>query len=283
MTALTAAARQLPDKIEDLAKFVLIGREKLVAVRAEIRAIDKAQLAKDVHQQKLNEAQDIAEAVLDAEVRIGELTAQFEKAKENQYTKARLISNSADEIRQKVKIVQEERPVRYEKVLIDSGVEKQKSKAAQLEELGIKQHTAERFERMARHPEIVERAKERARADGRIVTRRDVLDCIATPSKPKFSYQNIVAEAEKAHEEFKSKDVVSISEAKADASNQEILRRDARVKMNKIYMAVYDAYELGFDRLIAATKDEKTDLLESLTLSRSLLDSMIDAIRKGEV
>lgn len=47
----------LPAKIEDLAKFVLVGREKLQSVRAEIRAIDHLTLAKDVRAQKLSEAQ----------------------------------------------------------------------------------------------------------------------------------------------------------------------------------------------------------------------------------
>lgn len=63
----------LPANIKDLTKFVLIGREKLVAVRAEIRAIDKIGLAQEVKEQKKGEAQDLAGALLDAEVRIGEL------------------------------------------------------------------------------------------------------------------------------------------------------------------------------------------------------------------
>ncbi|MBR0221455.1 MAG: hypothetical protein IJQ63_06750, partial [Synergistaceae bacterium] len=70
----------LPAKLEDLTKFVLIGREKLVAVRAEIRAIDKVGLAQEVRKQKLEEAQFISEAVLDAEVRIGELMQAVSKA-----------------------------------------------------------------------------------------------------------------------------------------------------------------------------------------------------------
>lgn len=84
MNELTTQNIQLPDTLEDLSKFVLVGREKLNAVRAEIRAIEKVGLAKEVHEQKLLEAQEIAEAVLDAEVKVGELTARIPKAK-NQY------------------------------------------------------------------------------------------------------------------------------------------------------------------------------------------------------
>ena len=84
MNELTVVNSSLPTTIEDLSKFVLVGREKLIAVKAEIRAIEKVGLAKEVREQKLHEAQDIAEAVLDAETRIGQLMAQVQKAKGGQ-------------------------------------------------------------------------------------------------------------------------------------------------------------------------------------------------------
>ena len=71
---------QLPENIPDLAKFVLIGRDKLKAVRAEIHAIDKVGMAKEVYNQKLEEAQEIAEVVTDAECRMGELLKAVPKA-----------------------------------------------------------------------------------------------------------------------------------------------------------------------------------------------------------
>ena len=73
----------LPDTIDDLSKFVLVGREKLTAVRAKIRAIGKLKLAEDVHKQKLDEASMLAEAVLDAEVKMGELLKKSKKSKGN--------------------------------------------------------------------------------------------------------------------------------------------------------------------------------------------------------
>lgn len=138
---------QLPNAIEDLSKFVLVGREKLNAVRAEIRAISKIGLAREVYQQKLSEAQDIADAVLDAEVRMGQLTAAIPKAQG-------FASN----------------------VIHTNGGENKKQ---QLETLGIKH--PERFETLAKHPEAVEMAKESAREDGRIVTRQDVFNEIKKP------------------------------------------------------------------------------------------------------
>lgn len=80
MNELIIKNNNLPNKIEDLAKFVLVGREKLTSVRAEIRAIDKLELAKEVKEQKKEEAQMLAEALIDAEVRIGDLLKQIPKA-----------------------------------------------------------------------------------------------------------------------------------------------------------------------------------------------------------
>jgi hypothetical protein len=131
----------LPTTIEDLSKFVLVGREKLVAVRAEIRAIEKVGLAQEVRQQKLQEAQDIAEAVLDAEVRIGELMREVPKAK-NQYA------------------------------LPNAG----QSKAEVFADMGFTHSQVQRFETLAAHPEIVEQAKAEAREKDDIVSRSLVLE-----------------------------------------------------------------------------------------------------------
>ena len=84
MNEIVTNTTNLPANIEDLSKFFLVGREKLIAVRAEIRAIQKVGLAKEVYDQKLKEAQEIAEAVLDAETRMGELIKDIPKATENQ-------------------------------------------------------------------------------------------------------------------------------------------------------------------------------------------------------
>lgn len=63
----------LPTTIEDLSKFVLVGREALTSVKASIRAIDKLETASEVREQKKQEAQWLASALLDAEVKIGDL------------------------------------------------------------------------------------------------------------------------------------------------------------------------------------------------------------------
>lgn len=142
----------LPTKIDDLSKFVLVGREKLVAVRAEIRAIDKVGLAQEVREQKLKEAQDIADAVLDAEVRIGELMSRVPKA------------SGGDR--------------RSENFKRDNGVVFEKPKTDIIRDAGFTPKQVQRFQTLAAHPEIVEQAKAEARENDDIVSRSLVLNMV---------------------------------------------------------------------------------------------------------
>lgn len=208
MNELSTQERQLPDTLEDLSKFVLVGREKLNAVRAEIRAIKAVELAAEVHEQKLEEAQEIAEAVLDAEAKLGELTSKMEQAQGQ----------------------------RRDLQLTDSGVHK--SKAKQLEEIGISEKQKQRFETLANHPEVVEQAKADARAEGRIVTRSDVLNRIAPPKTHKQTMNEIKRQAQQEHEEFKSSPVVDLEDAKKDKENIELLALDVSITINKALAGV---------------------------------------------
>lgn len=159
MNEITQVNRQLPTNIEDLSRFVLVGREQLVAVRAAIRAIDKVGIAQEVRDQKLREGQEIGEAVLDAEVRIGELIREVPKA-----------SGARTDIQPR-----------------DSGVTRLKVDALRNagfsgtdEKIRMMSH---RFETLADNPEIVAQAKAEARKDNDIVTRSLVLNMIRQKKK----------------------------------------------------------------------------------------------------
>ena len=86
--------------------------------------------------------QEIAEAVLDAEVKVGELTPKIPKAS----------------------------GARTDVTPADTAVERS-TKSESLSEIGISQRQAERYEQLAKHPEIVEKAKQEARKRGEVVTR----------------------------------------------------------------------------------------------------------------
>lgn len=99
--------------------------------------------------QKLDEAQMISEAVLDAEVRIGELTAKMPKA----------TNGGANQHRAKTTPLSQE----------------QKPKSEAIRELGFTPKQVERFEILARNPEAVEQAKAIARESDDIASRSLVL------------------------------------------------------------------------------------------------------------
>ena len=149
--------------MEEISKFVLVGREKLAAVRAEINAIKKVGLAKEVLEQKKTEAQEIAELVTLAEVKIGSMLKEIPKA-----------------------------AGRPEKI-IDSTVEnlsRPKPKAEVLEEMGIPQKTAERYQIMAEHEDIVMEAIAEARENDDIISRSAVLKKIDESKKPHVAFNS---------------------------------------------------------------------------------------------
>lgn len=156
MCNLVVQQSNLPDTIEDLSKFVLVGREKLTAVRAEIRAINKVQLAQEVREQKREEAQMLAEALLDAEVKIGDLLKTIPKAQ-----------GARTDIKKP----------------IDTSVVKLETKKDTIERLGFNKKQAERFETLSSNKEIVEQVKAEARENEDIPTRSRVLQLVKEKSK----------------------------------------------------------------------------------------------------
>ena len=165
MNELTKTKTYLPANLKELTKFVLIGREKLVAIKAHIRAIDKLGLAKDVRDQKKEEATMLAGALLDAEVKMGELIKDMPK--ENSY-----------------------------KGLPNSGGRK-----PMLPE-GISHNQSSKFQSMASYPAIVEQVKAEAIENDDLPTRTEVLKRIKekereseikpTSSLPEGKYDVIV-------------------------------------------------------------------------------------------
>ena len=147
--------KNLPNTIEDLAKFILVGREKLNSVRAEIRAITKLKLAEDVRKQKQEEAAMLSEAMLDAEMKIGELLKKIPK-------------NPGK---------------RTDLQLPDTAVGRSKTKTEIVEDMGFSEKQAERFEVLADNPDVVEFVKAEARENDDVPTRTRVLELVSRKNK----------------------------------------------------------------------------------------------------
>lgn len=157
----------LPANIQDLSTFVLVGREKLTAVRAEIRAINRLALAEEVRAQKVEEARMISEALLDAEVRIGEMTKQIPKSSGGRPKK----------LPTPLSQVSHEEDGYFKN---DTGVDfdSRKSKQEVVRDLGFSPKQVERMEILADNLDVVEEVKAKARENDEIPTRTEVINLV---------------------------------------------------------------------------------------------------------
>lgn len=158
MDDLVLRQSNLPNSIEDLSKFALVGREKLAAVRAEIRAIQKVGLAKEVLEQKKAEAQEIAELVTLSEVKIGAMLKEIPK------------TSGGDRKSENFKIVSQDKI--------------EKPKADTIRDLGFTPKQTAQFQQMAEHEEEVHEAIAEARKNDDIISRSAVLRKIEEKKKP---------------------------------------------------------------------------------------------------
>lgn len=147
----------LPTQPSELAKFVLILPEKIKAMKAEIMAIQKAQLAKEVYDQKKAELDRVRELMLLAYARMGAITSEIPKGSGG------------------------DRKSEDFKIRTNTNFEKPKSQAIQ--ELGFSKDQVSRMEQMAAHPDIVEEVIAESQAGQTEATQGEVLRRIKERSK----------------------------------------------------------------------------------------------------
>lgn len=158
MNELTTMKKQLPDTLPELTKFALVGREKLASVRAEIRAIQKVGLAKEVLEQKKAEAQEIAELVTLSEVQIGKMLKEIPKV------------SGGDRKSEDFKNIPRDK---FEK-----------PKTETIRELGFTPKQTHQFQQMADHEDIVHKVIVEARENDDVVSRNAVMQKISEAKKP---------------------------------------------------------------------------------------------------
>lgn len=73
MNELVIKEEYLPDTIESLREFILIGQQKLKVYQAKVNAIDNLKLSQEVRFQAIKDGQDMGKALLYAEAKFGEL------------------------------------------------------------------------------------------------------------------------------------------------------------------------------------------------------------------
>lgn len=159
MSNLTLSRSNLPSTLEDLTKFVLVGREKLTSVRAEIRAIDKLNLAQEVRDQKKEECSMLSEALLDAEVKLGDLLRAIPKDTSFKGNQHKVVNSQQCEVTKNHTYENNPKP-----------------KHEIVRELGFSKDQANRFETLAENKDLVEQVKAEARENDDIPTRSRVLE-----------------------------------------------------------------------------------------------------------
>ena len=144
---ITAGQQMLPETIEDLTQFVLVGKAKLQAYMLKLQTVNKLSVAQEIRDQTLKEAQEISNAVIAAEQRIGELLLAIPSA-----------SGQRTDL-----ITSAERPAKV------------KTKAETIAEQGYDRHEASDYQQMAKHPEVVKKVIQDAMDSGEIVTKASVM------------------------------------------------------------------------------------------------------------
>lgn len=199
----------LPSKLEDLAQFVLIGRDKLAMVRAGIKALDKLDMAQEVRQQKKEEAQMLAEALMDAEVRIGEILLAMPKAsgkhenRANQYASAKSNTTVTSSTQQAPPP-----PVQ--------------TKEEAVKKLGFDKIQVSRFQTLAKHKDIVEQVKQEARANDDLATRTAVLQAVKAK------------QVEEKKENYETKKKEFEKPITLERTNQRIIQGDSRLVLGTL-------------------------------------------------
>lgn len=169
---------QLPDTLEDLTQFVLVGKAKLDAYMLKLRTINKLSVAQGIRDQTLKEAQEVSTALIAAEQRIGELLLA--------------IPSSSGR--------------RTDLETSSTQVEKVKTKTETVNEMGYSKDEVSDYQQMAKNPEIVAKIMNEAIANGDVVTKSQVMKEIAEAKRQ--------AKAEMEAENTKLRVALSESETK---------------------------------------------------------------------
>lgn len=149
MNELTARTTQLPDTLEDLSQFVLVSKAKLDAYKVKLRAVNRLSDAQEIREQTFQEAQEVANALIAAEARIGEILLSIPK------------QSGGDRKSEDFKNPD------------TRNFEKTKSEVT--EEMGYTRHEVSDYQRMAQNPSVVNLVLEQAEREGKIVSHAQVM------------------------------------------------------------------------------------------------------------
>ena len=228
----TTEQTMLPDTLEDLTQFVLVGKATLQAYMLRLQNVNRLSVAQEIRDQTLREAQEVSNALIAAEQRIGELLLAIPTQRGK-----RTDIETSDE--------------RSTEVM---------TKSETIKEMGYGKTEAKDYQQMAKHPEVVQKVIDDALEKGEIVTKASVMREI------KF-YKDRITALESRKPEKVTVEVVpddyeetkrKLAEAEREAQRLEADYQKARKKILDQDKTVEDLKaQLGQDKLL---KDAGRDI-----------------------
>lgn len=256
MNELTTTAKNLPQTIEEKTAFVLFGSDALNAYRKKLKAIQsKYGISSEQYKQIQLEAQETAENLL-------------------------LFSADIGKEMQKIKTAQG-----FASSIPDVDGKNAETKTQTIHSMGFTDRQARDFQTLAKHPESVQRAIEDARKEDRIVTRQDVLNRIAEPTKSKHQFmKDFKQQVREEHRSFEESDdkVVSIADIQRDKKNTEIIALDVSTAITKALSGVGNLGTIKKDEFAIMTDcikpQAKMDMISRARDSINILSNLINML-----
>ena len=228
----TTEQTMLPDTLEDLTQFVLVGKATLQAYMLKLQNVNRLSVAQEIRDQTLRDAQEVSNALIAAEQRIGELLLAIPKAQGRRND----ISTSSTQ------------------------VEEVETKSETISKMGYSKDEASDYQQMAKHPDVVQKVIDDALERGEVVTKASVMREI------KF-YKDRISALESRKPEKVTVEVVpddyeetkrKLAEAEREAQRLEADYQKARKKILDQDKTVEDLKaQLGQDRVL---KDAGRDI-----------------------
>ena len=224
---ITSGQTMLPETIEDLTQFVLIGKAKLQAYMLKLQTVNKLSVAQEIRDQTLKEAQEVSNAVIAAEQRIGELLLAIPK------------QSGGDR--------------KSEDFKNGHNAKFEKTKKEVASDMGYSHNDVRDYQQMAKHPEVVKKVIQEAMDNGDIVTKASVMreikfykDRIAHLEKEKTK----TIEVEVIPDDYEElKEQLRIAESDAERLEADFQRARRQLQEKDKNVAALKA-QLGADKVI---------------------------------
>lgn len=235
--------QQLPDTLEDLTQFVLVGKAKLDAYMLKLRTVNRLSTAQDIRDQTLKEAQEVSTALIAAEQRIGELLLAIPKASGGD-RKSEDFKNA------------------------DVG-NFEKTKADTAKEMGYSHAEVRDYQQMAKNPDVVNKVLDDAIANGTVVTKSQVMKEIAEAKR------QAKAENEKLRKALSESEAKRIA-AEKNQKKVEVLPDDYEDLKDKASRV--DGYKKDYQTM----RKQYEEMSDKWKKSESEKQAIIDELHKPE-